>query len=403
MRLLATVLALSVIGWSAEKKIISPPGIGADAPYSPGVLVNDFLYVSGQGGLAPDGKLPGTFEAQARQALSRIKDVVVAAGLSMEHVVYAHVYLKDVANYDAFNTVWHDFFPKAPPAQGILGVYAMPGGSAVLINAVAFRDLPRKRIIAPRGYPSNIVSPAVMAGERIFVSACLGRNLDGSIPADPAAQVKTALDHMKNILSEAKLDFRHMVFINPYQTDQVQSVMNKVYAEHFEFGNTPARATIRATSLPYRANIAFTGVGISNLSKRRAIKPKNMAPSPTASPCVFADDTFYCSAKSAFIPPNEGIYIPTVEGQAVMSMRSQLDSLDEADLKPSDIVSMTVYLDDLNDLPKTTNVLGRYFPSRSVTGSTVAQIAPHEPGGQAQPDARARFPSLEQFSLIAVK
>jgi 2-iminobutanoate/2-iminopropanoate deaminase len=403
MRLLAMSLAIAVIGWSAEKKIISPPGLRTDGPYSPGILVNDFLYVSGQGGSGADGTLHATFEEQARQSLNHIKDVVTAAGLSMEHVVYAHVYLKDMANYDAFNSVWHSFFPKAPPAQGILGVYAMPAGSQVLIHAVAFRDLSRKRVIAPRGYPSAIVSPAVMAGERIFVSACLGRDLDGKIPTDPAAQVQTAFEHMKNILAEANLDFRHMVFINPYQTSEVQQVMNKIYAEHFEFGNTPARATIFATSLPYGTHIAFTGVGISNLSKRRAIRPKNMAPSPTASPCVFADDTFYCSAKSAFIPPNEGIYIPSVEGQMVMSMRSQLDSLDEAELKTSDIVSMTLYLDDLNDLPKTTGVLGRYFPGKSITGSIVSQIAPREQGGQAQPDGRGRFPSLEQFSLIAVK
>src|SRR5262249_23926526 len=163
----------------------------------------------------------------------------------------------------------------------------------------------------------------------------------------------------------ANLDLRHMVFINPYLTDDVQPVMNKIYAEHFEFGNTPARATIRATSLPYGSHIACTGVGISDLSKQRAIRPKNMHTTATTSPCSFADDTFYCSVKSAFLPPNEGIYIPTVEGQMVMSMRSELDSLDEVDLKPSNIVSITLYLDNLNDLAKSTDVLGRYFPSKS--------------------------------------
>jgi len=43
-------------------------------------------------------------------------------------------------------------------------------------------------------------------------------------------------------------------------------------------------------------------VAIGNLSKRRAVRPKNMAPSPTASPCVFAEDTLYCSAKSEGAP-----------------------------------------------------------------------------------------------------
>jgi enamine deaminase RidA (YjgF/YER057c/UK114 family) len=365
--------------------------------------VNDFLYVSGQGALAADGKLPDGFEGQARQSLNHVKAVVTAAGLTLDHVVYAHVYLKGMANYDAFQKVWREFFPKAPPAQGILGVYEMPASTPVQVNAVAFRDLARRRVIAPQGYPAEPFSPAVMAGERIFVSSCLGRDGNGRIPDDPAVQVQTALDHMKNILAAAKLDFRHMVFINPYQTAKVQGVMNKIYAQHFEFGNTPARATISATSLPYGANIAFTGVGISDLSKRRAVKPKNMNPSATASPCVFADDTFYCSAKSAFIPPNQGIFIPTVEGQVAMSMRSQLDSLDEVDLKATDIVSATVYLDDMNDLAKAGEAFGRYFPKERPTGTTVAQVAPGKRSNPPQPDERGRFPSLEQFSVIAVK
>lgn len=403
MRLIAAMCVALVTGWSADRKIVSPPGASSDGPFSQGLLVDDFLYVSGQGAHAADGKLPATFSGQARQALSNVKAVVDAAGLTMDHVVYAHVYLTDMANYDAWNGVWREFFPKTPPAQGVLGVYRNARNSPVQVSAVAFRDLSRRRAIVPAGYPAEPFSPAILAGERIFVSSCLGRDLMGRIPDDPVAQVQIAFDHMKSILGAAKLDFRNMVFINPYQTEKVQGVMNKIYAQHFEFGNTPARATIRATSLPYGTNIAFTGVGVSDLAKRRAIKPKNMAPSATASPCVFAGDTFYCSAKSAFIPPGEGIYIPSVEGQAVMSMRSQLDSLDEADLKTADIVSATVYLDDIGDVDKVNSVFSRYFPARAITGTVVSQVAARERTNPSQPDARGRYPSLEQFSVIAVK
>src|SRR4029077_630564 len=112
-------------------------------------------------------------------------------------------------------------------------------------------------------------------------------------------------------LAAAGMDFRNMVFVNPYLTKNMpMDVMNRIYARHFECGNTPARATIQVATLPNGANIEFTGVAIRDLSKRRAVRPKNMQPSPTASPCVFADDTFFCSAKSGFIPgPNTGIYV----------------------------------------------------------------------------------------------
>ena len=77
-----------------------------------------------------------------------------------------------------------------------------------------------------------------------------------------------------------------------------------------------------------------------------------MAPSPTASPCVFAGDTLYCSAKSGFIPgPNGGIYVAQVDQQLRQTMRNLLDDLEEAGLDFDSVVSTEVYLDNLSDLP----------------------------------------------------
>ena len=61
------------------------------------------MYVSGQGSRRPDGSLPATFAAQARQALENVKSVVEAAGLTMEHVVYTQVYLEDISKYAEMN------------------------------------------------------------------------------------------------------------------------------------------------------------------------------------------------------------------------------------------------------------------------------------------------------------
>lgn len=76
------------------------------------------------------------------------------------------------------------------------------------------------------------------------------------------------------------------------------------------------------------------------------VRPKNMRPSATASPCVFAGDTLYCSAKDAFIPgPNAGIYAGTIETQVRQSVRNLLDNLEEADMDLGDVVAANVYLD----------------------------------------------------------
>ncbi len=383
-------------------RAITPSSGPAPAgPYTPGILADDYLYVSGQGARTPDGGLPSTFEAQVRQTLESVKAVVEAAGLTMEHVVYTHVYLQDIEKFGEMNTVYAGYFPEAPPARATLGVAKLPG-TPVEINAVAVRDLANKNAISVPGYdPREPVSPGVLTHDRLFVSAMRGRELSsGKIPKDPAAQVDLALDGVKAVLQAAGLEMSHMVFVNPYLTTQIPSrIMNPLYAQRFEFGNTPARATIRVSSLPEGAQIEYTGVAVRDLSRRRAVKPKNMRPSPTASPCVFAGATLYCSAKSGFIPgPNGGVFASTAEHQLRQTMRNQLDNLEEANMDFSDVVAANVYLDDLSDFQGINSVYGEYFTDLPPVRTTVQQVAPRD----RKPNERGRYPGLEQISLIAI-
>ena len=284
------------------KRVIAPPGPKPVGPYSPGIMAGDFLYISGQGARDRDGRLPDTVDAQVRQTLENVKTIVEAAGLTLEHVVYSQVYLASMSSHDTMDRVWREYFPKQPPARAVLGVHRMPTDTPVEINAVAFRDLSRRKSIVPAGHPpSSPATAGVMAGDRLYLSGSFGADIgSGSVPADPAAQVQLALDNMKQTLMAAGMDFRHVVFVNPYLTDKASGQMNAIYAKHFEFGNTPARATIRVASLPGGNTIEFTGVAVADLSKRLAVRPKNMRPSATASPCVFAGDTVLLFGEGPF-------------------------------------------------------------------------------------------------------
>ena len=378
----------------------SPAPVG---PYSPGISAGDYLYVAGQGAKTPDGKLPDTFEGQVRQTLENVKAVVEAAGLTMEHVVYTQVYLEDVGNFDGMNRIYAEFFPKAPPARATLGITKLPG-TPVEINAVAVRDLANKKVVSVTGYdPREPVSAGILTNDRLFVSGMRGRDLrTGTVPVDPATQVNLALDGVKSVVEAAGLTMAHMVFVNPYLTKQIPGrVMNKLYASRFEFGNTPARATIEVSSLPEGAQIEFTGVAVKDLSQRRAVRPKNMRPSATASPCVFAGDTLYCSAKDAFIPgPNAAIYAGSVETQVRQSVRNLLDNLEEADMELGDVVSTNVYLDDIADFSSMNKIYAKYFKTPYPARTTIQQVAPV---GDRKPDDEGRYPGLEQISIIAVK
>jgi reactive intermediate/imine deaminase len=403
--LLAAFLATLLCPLSAEIRAIVPPNAPKPVgPYTPGVMAGDYLYVSGQGASSPGGEMPAEFDAQVRQTLENVKAIVEAAGLTMEHVVYTQVYLEDIHNFEAMNRVYATYFPKNPPARATLGVARLPG-TPVEINAVAVKDLANKTPVAIPGHdPGEPLSPGILTHDRLFVSAMRGRALQNNqTPADPGQQVDLALDGVAAVLRAAGLDMRHMVFVNPYLTDDIPArVMNERYAKRFEFGNTPARATISVAALPEGAQIEYTGVAVRDLSRRLAVRPKNMAPSPTASPCVFAADTLYCSAKDGFIPgPRGGIYSSTVEHQMRQTMRNLLDGLEEAGLDFSNTVSANVYLDNVpEDFKKMNGVYAQYYGTIPPARTTVQQVAPTADRG---PSESGHYPPLEQVSIVAVR
>ena len=370
--------------------------------YSPGLDAGDYVYVSGQGPHRPDGTSPSTFDAQVRQALENIKAVVESAGLTMEHVVYTQVYLKDISRYGDMNRVFAEYFPKIPPARAVLGVAGIPE-SPIQISAVAVRSLSDKKAVYPPNYKSeDPASPGILTRDRLFVSSMPGSDpVTGKVPDDPAAQVDLALNRVEAVTKAAGLDLNYMVFVNPYLTGEIpMRIMNERYAKRFEFGNTPARATIEVASLPGGAHIEYTGVAVRDLKQRRAVRPKNMPPSPTASPCVFAGDTLYCSAKSGFIPgPHGGVYAATTQHQLRQTMRNLLDNLEEAEMNFDQVVATNVYLDDMADLQAFDEVYGQYFGTLLPARTTIQQIAPTE----RKADKEDHYPDLEQVSLIAVR
>jgi 2-iminobutanoate/2-iminopropanoate deaminase len=369
---------------------------------SSGIDAGDYVYISGQGPQMPDGTVPRDFETQAAQALKNIKALVEAAGLSMEHVVYVQVYLEDVSNYERLNKVFAKYFPHTPPARAVLGIARVPQ-SPLEITAVAVRDLADRMAVTPANYKTaEPYSPGILTHDRLFVSAMEGRDpQSGVVPDDPAAQTNLALDGLKAVVEAAGLKLSHMVFVNPYLTQKIpMERMNEQYARRFEFGNTPARATIEVSVLPGNAQIEYTGVAVRDLNLRRSIRPKNMPPSATASPCVFAGETLYCSAKSGFIPgPHGGVYAESPSAQLRQTMRNQLDNLEEASMDFAQVVYTTVYLDNLSDTESFNKVYKEYFKTPFPAQTMLQQLPPTT----RSPDTEGHYPDLEQMSFIAIK
>jgi enamine deaminase RidA (YjgF/YER057c/UK114 family) len=400
--LLATCLLSPILTAQNQTRAVTPPHIAGSRFLSPGVDAGDYVYVSGQGARRLDGSTPSAFGEQFRQALDNLKAVVESAGLTLENVVYVQIYLTDMHSYAEMNRVFGEYFGNNAPARAVLGVYALPS-PGVALNAVALRNLEGRRPVYPANYSRDETAPpGVLTHDRLFISSMAGVDpATGKVPDDVGAQVDLALDRMTAVVEAAGLKMSHVVFVNPYLTSDIPSrLMNERYAKRFEFGNTPGRATIQVSGLPQGAHIEYTGVAVRDLEQRKAIRPKNMPPSPTASPCVFAGDTLYCSAKSGFIPgPHGGVYATTTLHQLRQTMRNLLDNLEEAGMDFSQVVSTTIYLDNLADAPAYNEVYSQYFGPVMPASTTVQQIAPTE----RKADQNDHYTELEQISLIAVR
>lgn len=94
----------------------SPPPM---APYSPGVVADNILYVSGVLAMDASGKTVGAGDAtaQTRAVLESIKSIVEAAGGTMADVTMNSIFLKDLGDYAAMNAVYKEFFPSEFPAR----------------------------------------------------------------------------------------------------------------------------------------------------------------------------------------------------------------------------------------------------------------------------------------------
>jgi 2-iminobutanoate/2-iminopropanoate deaminase len=124
---------------AATAQYLTPYGVPT-RPFSPAVRVGNMLYLSGQIG-TPDATsgavVPGGIEAETRQTLENIKDILQRSGSSMDRVVKCTVMLADMREWDRMNVVYATYFPKNKPARSALGANGLALGARVEIECWA--------------------------------------------------------------------------------------------------------------------------------------------------------------------------------------------------------------------------------------------------------------------------
>ena len=124
-----------------KKVVFSEKAPAAIGPYSQAIRTGNTIYVSGQLPVDPaTGAFPEGIEAQAKQSLTNIKNILESEGYSMADVVKTTVLLKDINDFAAMNGVYGTFFEGAFPARRAFQVVAVPKGALLEIEAIAYKE-----------------------------------------------------------------------------------------------------------------------------------------------------------------------------------------------------------------------------------------------------------------------
>ena len=105
-------------------KIINT-GAKSNLPFTPAIIAGDFMYVSGQASVDPDGGaiIKGTFEEEMRRSIENMRSILEAGGLSLDHVINVKSYVAEQSDLPEYNRIYAEYFSLPVPTRStIMGV-----------------------------------------------------------------------------------------------------------------------------------------------------------------------------------------------------------------------------------------------------------------------------------------
>jgi reactive intermediate/imine deaminase len=143
-KLLALAAALSLCACSRasiqsapDPEFLTPYGAPKN-PFSPAVRVGNWIFLAGQIGTDTSGKLvAGGIQAEARQALNNISDVLKKSGSSMDRIVKCTVFMADMKEWPAMNEIYATYFRNHFPARSAFGSTGLALGARMEIECIA--------------------------------------------------------------------------------------------------------------------------------------------------------------------------------------------------------------------------------------------------------------------------
>ncbi|MBP4040408.1 Rid family detoxifying hydrolase [Aeromonas sp. SrichE-2G] len=259
---------------SARNTPNAPQDLG---PYTQSVAFSHYNNIAAQLPVDPrTGKvIEGDIQAQARQCLTNIQAIVQSIGHGMEDMVKVTLFLTDIADLEAVNAVYREFFPHHLPTRTVLAVAALPLDARVQMDALlsngegTFPQAPCPLLKLARSCDRAPQDP--LSSQSVAFSHY--NNIGAQLPIDPASgtligggireQAAQCLHNIKAVLEGIDVPFDDIVKVTVYLANLADlDAVNEVYTTFFPdsaiaraVAYLPARSVIAASALPLGARV----------------------------------------------------------------------------------------------------------------------------------------------------
>ena len=372
------------------------------APETPAVRAGNLVFAGGriasddQTGVASEARIDPAFpyygssiKKQTRHILKQLAAAFEAAGTSLNHAVKAHVFHTDLRNFDAFDEVWREFFPKDPPCRATVGIAGVPvPGCVVAIDLTATTPgTPANAFTSAAPHAPVNYSEVMAAGDLVFAAGQMASDYKTGVPpeakVDPAfpyygsdikRQTRYILNNFATTFAAARTSLEHVVKAHVYLKDLRDfNGFDEVWKEFFR--SPPPRTTVGVPDLLVRDALIEIDLIAAKPSVAREVidvpdipKPlANYAPALRVGNLVFAAGALATDfrtgvAPEARIDPAFPHYGSAIERETRYILDNLAKTFKAAGTSLDRVVKAQVFLTDLADFNGFDRVWRSFFP-----------------------------------------
>jgi enamine deaminase RidA (YjgF/YER057c/UK114 family) len=267
---------------STRPQVFTSAAPRAPVNYSEAMAVGDLVFAAGlmasdyKTGVPAEARVDPAFpyygsdiKRQTRYILNNFKTVFAAAGTSLDHVVKAHVYLKDLHDFNGYDEVWKEFFPSPPPRTTVGVPDLLVRDALVEIDLIAARPSARRDIVQVADIPKPLANyaPALRVGNLVFAAGALATDFKTGVAPeariDPAfpyygsaikRETRYILENLAKTFKAGGTSLDRVVKAQVFLTDLADfNGFDEVWREFFPV--SPPRTTVRTTGLLIKDNL----------------------------------------------------------------------------------------------------------------------------------------------------